>query len=355
MAGYDPFARGPFPAGVVTAQLERDGRALPVELWYPASEGYAELDLNDATRDTYEILPGLPAVTQDAVRDATPRSGRFPLVVFSHGYGGHRRQSTFLCTHLAPPRSVVAAVEHTGNTVLDVMATLQARQSGRGTPEPDAVLRQFVAARPADVVFTIDRVLAGEGDLASHVDPARIGMAGHSFGGWTTLVVTAREARIRATLALAPAGGASPLPVRVLRESLEVAPDRAVPTLVIVAERDTLLPLAGMRELVERTCANARLVVLKNADHMHFCDRVEEVHEIFRLMPHDPLFEPIQKAILPITELCPGEHGHLATRGLGLAHMDAYLKASAEAQRFLGGDLRAALAERGVAVDVLPA
>jgi hypothetical protein len=55
----------------------------------------------------------------------------------------------------------------------------------------------------------------------------------------------------------------------------------------------------------------------------------------------------------PISELCPGEHGYLAVRGLGLAHMDAHLKGDESAARFLAGDLRATLAKRGVEVDAL--
>jgi len=34
-------------------------------------------------------------------------------------FGGHRRQSTFFCTHLASHGYVVAAADHTGNTTLE--------------------------------------------------------------------------------------------------------------------------------------------------------------------------------------------------------------------------------------------
>src|SRR2546422_507574 len=152
---------------------------------------------------------------------------------------------------------------------------------------------------------------------------------------------------------LAPAGGASPLPVNLLRESVDFRWDREVPTLYVVAGRDSLLPLAGMHELLERTPAAKRMVVLEDADHLHFCDRVEETHELFRTMPQDPLFEDIQKAIPPITELVPGERAHLAIRGLAAAHLDAHLRGDAAAARLLAGDVRTALAERGVAASVV--
>jgi len=94
---------------------------------------------------------------------------------------------------------------------------------------------------------------------------------------------------------------------------------------------------------------------LKNADHMHFCDRVEEMHELFRMMPPLGEFERIAKMLPPITELCPGRDGYAFVRGLGLAHMDAHLKADESAARFLAGDIEAALASRGISARVVGA
>jgi hypothetical protein len=110
-----------------------------------------------------------------------------------------------------------------------------------------------------------------------------------------------------------------------------------------------------MRELFERTRSPKRMVVLQNADHMHFCDRVEEVHEVFRLMPQDRIFEPIRAQIPPIGELCPGAHTLDAIRGLALAHFDAHLKGNGAAAAFTVGDLAGRLAARGIAADVVDA
>jgi dienelactone hydrolase len=350
---YDPFVRGPFAAGVRTLSLTRNGRSLPTEVWYPATEEHAGQDVADATRDSYEMLPGLPASWQEAVRDARVRSGRHPLIAFSHGYGGHRRQSTFLCTHLASHGYVVAAVDHTGNTVFDVLHTVMQLAAGGPRPDSDAILREFVELRPADVSFMLDQVLAGEFEAV--IDAARIGMAGHSFGGWTTLVTSTRDQRIRAAVPLAPAGGESPLPAQLLSKALLAGWSRDVPTLFVVADRDTLLPLGGMHGLLKRAPAGTKMVILRDADHMHFCDRVEEIHEMFRMMPQDPIFQPIQAAIPPITELCSGAHSQLAVRGLTLAQFDAHLRGSESSARFLSGDLASALRAQGVTVEVATA
>lgn len=355
---YDPFSRGPSAVGVRTLDLTdaaRDHRPLPLEVWYPARDEHRGGDLGDETKDRYELLPGFPAVTQDAVRDAAPLPGSYPLVMFSHGFGGHRRQSTFLCTHLASHGYVVASCDHTGNTLLDVARAAMMARSGEPIADTDEAVREFITARPADVSHAIDRLLGGvASDLQPLIDAERVGMMGHSFGGWTTLMVTARDKRIRAALPLAPAGGSSWMPVDALRSALDFAWDREVPTLFLVADRDTLLPLDGMRELLTSTpSARKRMVVMDNTDHMHFCDRAAEVHEMFRMMPPPGAFQEAARRTPPIAELSPPERSELCIRGLGLAHLDATLKAHEGAARLLEGDLRHALAERGVGIAVL--
>jgi predicted dienelactone hydrolase len=354
---YDPFARGALPVGVRSFTLTdraRDGRLLPIEVWYPATAAHQGADLVEASQDSYEVLPGFPAVTQQAVRDAAPLEGSYPLVAFSHGFGGHRRQSTFLCTHLASHGYVVAACDHTGNTIMDVMQLALMARSGGTIPDTDESLRDFIAARPADVVTMLDHLLADAApDLRAVIDPERIGMTGHSFGGWTTLMVTARDPRIRAAMPLAPAGGSSWMPVEALKSALEFEWGREVPTLFLVADRDTLLPLDGMQELLAQTPSRGkRMVVLENTDHMHFCDRAAEVHEMFRMMPPPGAFEEAARRCPPITELTAPDDAYLAMRGLGVAHMDAALKAHEGAARLFSGDLAATLAERGVRVAV---
>ena len=353
---YEPFSRGPHAAGVRTANLQdaaRD-RRLAVEIWYPAAAAHRGQDVDPERCDRYELLAGLPLVAQEAVRDAAPAAGRFPLVVFSHGYGGHRRQSTFLCTHLASHGYVVVAPDHTGNTLRDVFQQTIDARAGRPVPDVLDTVREFVKHRPPDASWSIDRALDGAaGGIADHVDAERIGIAGHSFGGWTTLATAAGDRRIRAALPLAPAGGNMvELPGNPLRDALDFAWSRDVPTLYVVADRDSLLPLPSMHDLFASTQATKRMVVLRNADHMHFCDRAEQAHEMFRAFPPPGFFEDASKQTPPFTELCPQEPAYDAIRGLGLAHLDAVLKAHAPAAAFLRGDLVRTIGARGVDVIV---
>jgi predicted dienelactone hydrolase len=241
-------------------------------------------------------------------------------------------------------------MDHVGNTTLDLLPLM----AGAGSTPPDMQLLTGAAIeyRPCDVSLVLDALLAGED--ADRIDAERVGMTGHSFGGWTTLASTRREPRIRASVALAPAGGSLLSGENPFSGSLDFEWGREVPTLYVVAERDSLLPIAGMRELFERTKSPKRFAVLGNADHQHFCDQAEQIHEFFRMMlAAAPAAYGTQIAQMrPISELCPGEHGYLCARGLGLAHFDAHLKQRGEAAAFLDCDACRDLAARGVDVEI---
>lgn len=330
---YDPFARGRYPVGVRTIEIEDTSRArrLVAEVWYPATDAYAGADLDPARRDRYTLAPGFPEPAQAAVRDAAAADGTFPLAVFSHGFAGHRRQSTFFTTHLASHGWVVVAADHAGNTFVDLL--LQARRA------PAEVWRSSMIDRPADVRALIDAAAAGR---FGAVDTRRVAMSGHSFGGWTALRVVADEPRIAAVVALAPAAG-----VPGLRDALDLAWTRDVPTLIIAAERDSLLPVAGIEAVHAALRAPARIVVVAETDHMHFCDGARRIHELFRAMPVQLV--PVTAPLPPFDDLAPAQHGHDAACGLGLAHFDAFLRDRAEARAFLANDLGSVLADRGIA------
>jgi len=150
-------------------------------------------------------------------------------------------------------------------------------------------------------------------------------------------------------VALAPGGSSQPRP-GIIPAKLAFRWDRDVPTLYLVAERDTATPLDGMYELFDRTPAARQLVVLRRADHLHFIDNVENEHEAMRAMSFPGEAAWIPKAMLPIGELCSGEQAHLFVRGMTLCHLDVTLRQQPQARRPLAGDIQAQLAARGVEV-----
>ncbi|PWR08396.1 chlorophyllase [Micromonospora acroterricola] len=158
-----------FPVGVRQLKLTRDGRALPVTLWYPAAG-----EAGGAVK-----------------RSATAAEGRFPVVMFSHGLGGRPDDYATLLTRWAAAGFVVAAptFPHTSRgadgNVLDVLN------------------------QPADVSYALTQVLALDGragdPLRGRLDAERVAAAGHSAGGVTTigLFTAGRDERLDAGVVFA--------------------------------------------------------------------------------------------------------------------------------------------------------
>jgi dienelactone hydrolase len=348
---YDPFIRGPFPVGVRTIQVldESRNRGFPCEVWYPAAAQHDGQDLAEDTQDCF-TAPLMNAVRcQPAVRDAVPGGGTLPLVVFSHSSGAGRRSATFLCTHLSSHGYIVAALDHS-----ELVAPELARKVDETAEQKCARWDALIASRVPDVILLLNHLLGratlfdGEsGENATTIDPIRIGIVGHSFGGWTALASIETEPRISAVVALAPGGSSDPKP-GILPVKLDFKWSRDVPTLYLVAENDVSLPLAGMYELFERTPATKQMFILRRADHMHFMDDVEAMHEAVRTTPWPGELAWMPKEMLPIDELCSGEQAHLFVRGLTLCHLDAVLKQAEKAQQFLEGDVESELARRDV-------
>ena len=281
---YDPFGRGRFPIGMRTTEAldTARNRLFPCEIWYP--EG---------------------------------AEGRLPLILYSHHSGGHRRAASFLCDHLSSHGYVVAALDHS-----EVVAEELKGKEGETAEQLSARVEGWIANRVPDIRFLLDHVLSG---TDAHVDPDRVGIVGHSFGGWTALAAPEVESRIRAVVALAPGGSSNPKP-GILPLRLTFNWGRDVPTLYLAAENDVPIPLDGMREIFERTPSAKQMVILRRADHYHFLDNVEEVHETVRAMTFPQDLAWMTEEMRPISELCSGEQAHLFVRGLTLCHMDAVLR-----------------------------
>jgi dienelactone hydrolase len=343
-APYDPFVRGRYPVGVRTIQAldESRNRLFSCEIWYPVAMQHAGQDLALETQDTFAVPLRDAPRRQMAVRDAAPHPGTWPLVVFSHHSGGHRRSATFLCTHLSSHGYAVAALDHSESVTPELV-----RREGETAEQKAARWEAVIASRVPDVSFLIDCVLNGSAGIS--FDSTKLGIVGHSFGGWTALAAPDVEPRIRAVVALAPGGASRPRP-GILPAKLAFNWGRDVPVLYLVAENDICLPLEGMYEIFERTPATKQMVTLCRFDHMHFMDHVEEMHEMVRNMPAPPELAYLAQEMRPITELCSGEKAQLMVRGLTLCHMDATLKRSEEAQQFLSRNIAAQLAARGVEV-----
>lgn len=138
-----------------------------VELWYPTSQ----TGPFDEPRDSAWVHP-------KEIRDVPVSEGKHPLILMSHGYGGDRRDRSWLVEHLVQNGFIVASVEHHGNSWRSYNPLLS--------------LRFWERAR--DVSFTLSQLL-NDSDLKLRIDSNRIGFVGYSMGGMTGLALAGGKAK----------------------------------------------------------------------------------------------------------------------------------------------------------------
>jgi predicted dienelactone hydrolase len=140
---------------------------------------------------------------------ATPAAG-YPVVVFSHGFGGCNTQSVFLMEALANSGYLVVAPNHADARCGRARG---ARPGGQRPQEPFKNAEEWSEAtykdRRADIETVLDAVLSAQSFQGVRVDAGRVGIAGHSLGGYTALGIAGawaswKDPRIKAVLALSP-------------------------------------------------------------------------------------------------------------------------------------------------------
>lgn len=211
------------------------------------------LTMVDPTRSTpangtYGGAPDRTLVTE-VWAPSSSGTAPYPLIVFSHGFGGSRGGQAYLTEHLASHGYVVAA--------LDFPLSNGAAPGGPTIAD--------IENQPGDVRAVIDGLLAAD-ELAGAIDVERIGVSGLSWGGLTTLLVAfhreLHDPRIRAALPIAaPACFVTPAFFRGAR----------VRTLLLYGETDLIVALAESGKRAFRAArGRAQLVVLDAGSHTGF-------------------------------------------------------------------------------------
>ncbi len=223
----DPKKLGAYPVGVTTIELVDNSRTdsatngprtLLTEIWYPATDDSRGLpknkfsdfflrgqspELNDMLKKFFKV--GLDEIDgrfkNEAVRDARVREGKFPLIIFSHGNGGIRAQNAFWCDHMASHGYIIMSADHTGNCAATCVG-------GKVIPYNVGRMMNSSQERPKDVSFLIDtmgRMNAGaDSRFAGRVEMDKIGVAGHSYGGYTCGAVIESDKRVKAIIPMTP-------------------------------------------------------------------------------------------------------------------------------------------------------
>ena len=159
---------GPYAAGTVHYVVAGD----PVVVWYPVPKSsvtgrspytyHLRTWVSPAIRD---LIPASFAdgVTEDAYQGVPAASGVFPVVLFSHGYGGYPEQSTFLTADLATWGMVVVAPDQIDRDLGAVIAGKASVATPADVPEQlrGAPLRRAALADPGDLAHRSREDLGG--------------------------------------------------------------------------------------------------------------------------------------------------------------------------------------------------
>lgn len=244
--------RGPYAAGVTTLDLpDRE-----VEVWYPADP----TDVEGAEEEVFYIRDNVPEVflsfvpedinppfASEAYRDVpASEEGPFPLVLFSHGFGGFRTTSTAVADHLASWGFVVAATDH-------LERGLEAQFGvDVGSDKTDSeVLREVV-----DLMEEENE--QAEGALEGVVSTDEIAVTGHSAGG-AAAIAFGGEPDVVTYVPLAGAGGTADDP--------DAIPTPDTPSLYIAGAIDQVVDPESTRATYERAPGPKRLVVIDGVGH----------------------------------------------------------------------------------------
>lgn len=134
--------------------------------------------------------------------------GPWPLIIFSHGFGGCAKQSEFLTANLADQGYIVAAPDHA-----DGHPCHSGIKLGEGMPEkpfrfPDQWSEETYKQRRNDILFALQS-LQDDPQFKGVIDEDNIGLMGHSLGGYTVMGMAGawpswKDGRFKAVVALSP-------------------------------------------------------------------------------------------------------------------------------------------------------
>jgi dienelactone hydrolase len=263
-----PAPSGPHAIGTARYEVSEDGyvdpyapapapRRVPVQAWYPAqvTDGPGEPGLDEELRAALSAMTRVPKFLlrpgrTAAIVNAPAVPGRYPVLIFNHGYGSFQKQSTSLLGELASHGYVVLSVGHpyeslavryADGTVIRWRSDLPAWATvaaGLKELEPNlrAIAPLFERARAARNATTLRDVMSAIAaqpsyaalvpvlevwthdtrvvlDTLGHldagalapplrglVDASRVGAFGHSLGGILAGQLAMTEPRIRAAM-----------------------------------------------------------------------------------------------------------------------------------------------------------
>ncbi len=138
----------------------------------------------------------LTSLTLRAQRDLRPQTGYYPVLVCYPGGQGHRLANAALCEALVCAGYIIFALDAPRDAPIVVFP------DGRMVTPPAPDDESYIWPRVADVRRLLDELehLNTEGPFAELLDLERIGMFGHSRGGYLSNICATEDQRIGAAV-----------------------------------------------------------------------------------------------------------------------------------------------------------
>jgi len=276
-----------YPVGVKQLEfVSKDGRNLAFALFYPAVIAKSAKPVSLPFFTNLHFYDNAKPLTDHVKR---------PLIIFSHGYGSNGVYYAWFAEFLAARGYIVAAVYHYRANTYDSNAMYLASKLWQ---------------RPLDVSADINFLLKSK-EWGPLIDPDRIGVAGHSQGGFTSLWVGGakvnpkqflffqniwknnwmvpayirkplpldakpalhvKDARVKAAFAMAPGD------IKVFGMDEPGLKQLSIPTYIIVGERDTQTPPKDNAEFAAKYIPNVQLEIIPgHVDHEIFVNECNQI------------------------------------------------------------------------------
>jgi predicted dienelactone hydrolase len=273
------------PVGIRQIELTDGDRHLALSMFYPALHG------------TVGQLFDMPFFSNlHLLQDARPDFGaaKRPLIMLSHGRGSNGLLYAWFAEYLAARGYIVAAINHYRANTYDANI---------------AYLANKLWQRPVDIALAISFLLRAE-PWGPAIDPDRIGVAGHSQGGFTALWVGGAKVNADKYLAfqrgwrnnrMVPEHLRAELPLDAtpalevhdtrVKAAFAMAPgivqafgmdeaglrQMSIPTFIIVGARDTQAPPGPNAEFAAKHIPGAKLVIIPGlVDHEIFVNECNQ-------------------------------------------------------------------------------
>ena len=212
------------------------------------------------------------------VRIYAPLSGGpYPVIIFSHGLGGSDKGYSYLGEYWAAHGYISVHVQHIGSDT-GVLWPLSSMKSAMQNPD------NYIN-RPRDISFAIDQVTAlnsTPGPWQGKFDLNWIGVAGHSFGAYTTMAIAGAnvtlpsgevekfgDPRVRAVIAMStpPIKGQDFSNVHIPALHLTGTDDK-----ILIEPNDTVA--ARRIPFDQAKGPDTYLIIFNGANHMTFSGRI---------------------------------------------------------------------------------